>query len=166
MSTEQQTELIHLTLKEFMDSHLCRGDFLEIDGSYTYKRLFDYRPVSVAQANQILALTGNMHTAYIQHADTYSPHLKTPILWDYAAWISQVDKWNRARERSRLERIASYIKEENRKRFARAIMKISGIDFDLAYTSAGKLMSNEGWEVKAFKLEGFELATQLDEVKE
>lgn len=163
-------ELIHLTLKEFMDSHLCRGDFLEADGSYTYKRLFDYRPINELTANQILAITGNMHTAYIQHADRYSPHLRGPVLWDYTAWTSQVDKWNRAAERSRLERIASFIKEENRRRFARAISEVAGIDYELSYNSAGKLMATEGWEEKAMRLNTqgahFVPAIGLDEVRE
>lgn len=163
---EQTEPLIYQSLNEFINSHLGRGDFLEIDGSYTYKRLFDYRPISDTLANQILAITGNMHTAYIQHADKYSPHLKGAVLWDYSAWVMQCDKFNRAAERSRIERIANYIKEENRRRFAKAIVKIASIDYDLAFDSAGKLMCNEGWETKAAKLEGFELATQLDNVKE
>lgn len=91
-----------------------------------------FRPIDEQTAKSILAITHNQHSCYIQWADEYSPHLTQPLLWDFAHWHAQCDKWLRDREKAKLFQIEWEIKKFNIKLATKQFMDIACMDYEQA----------------------------------
>lgn len=164
MSNEEPQ--ITQSISSFIKSHLGIGNFIDLDGIVEFKHYWSYRPVSLDVAKQILAVTNNEHTCYIQFADEHSPHLKEPLLWEWNAWTSQCDKWKRAAERSRIEREQRFIRDANVILIAKALVKLTGgnMDYEMALESADKMMMRDNWAIAAKGIGVSKLITKVEEI--
>lgn len=121
-------QTITIPLTEYIDAIL--GRWVDEKGEYQHQHFS--KPIPKDTAFLIFSITQNEHTCFIQWADKYNPELKQPHLWDWAAWQTHSDKWERAKARSDYERQERYVFEANVKMLLHPIMDYFSVPKDNA----------------------------------
>lgn len=96
-------------------------------------------PANIAEIVEVLA-EGTCLCA-IQWPDSNSPHLRTPLLWNYGAWLTSTEKWQKASNYSREQRVKRHIQEANIRLVARACKFELGQDDHFAQLTAFSLVT-------------------------
>ena len=82
----------------------------------------------------------------IQHPSELYPHILSPVLWKYSAWMSDSERLRLQKEQSDLERRQKFAFDENVKMVAKCYRMTTDCDVDFAYQVAYQLVKKQKWQ--------------------
>lgn len=104
-----------------------------------------YRPISQKTAEIIFLLTHNKHTCYIQFPGDESitgEPLQHYVIWDIEQWHKSAEKYRNDKIKAQERREKKFIYDANIKRIAKAIVKFSALDYEIAQITARRMLDD------------------------
>jgi len=102
----------------------------------------DFVSLPFDRAEAILQITKNQSLCYIQFPSEECPELTRPLLWNYGAWSSSIERYRKSKERSERERVARWIADENVRRIKKAVLRLGLITDTQAQMLAYRMLIN------------------------
>jgi hypothetical protein len=111
-----------------------------------------YTPIGYDRAIAIFKITENYHTCVVQFTSFEDGKaLKSPMLWNFAAFADSAERYRLAKIRAEQERVARRILEQNRETLKRAILKTLEVSDSQANVLSCKMIDKK----QSFKIAWF-----------
>ena len=116
-------------------------------------------------ADILYYLTKGDCSVHIQYHDEFERQLEHPRLWQYKHWKADSDYQATIKERSRREREARFILDENVLRLTKAIMRVTGVDAEMARSLAYRKLKQENCSQVVKEFYKVNLITKIEDFR-